>query len=987
MSPNSQNPYGINPYIIGTPIGKKHQLFGRETLLKTIEDSLQQNAKFILLYGQRRIGKSSLLKNIPLFISQDQYLFVPCDFQEHHHSSLGEIIYAIAREIFQPLDLDTSILQPLLNADLITIRRILNNRVLPQVYDKLDNKKLVLLLDEFDVVTQNDTEQAVELLHLLENLVRRQEELFVIAVVGRYLDSMPNLVQSFRGGIYQEIGLLDSESTKQQITQPANNILQYQEKTIEEIIKFSAGHPYYTQVLCHAIFNQARDESSSIVIPASVNDAVNQAIENAEGGLASIWDGLSVCEQVVFSAVADAQKRNTSENPLKLLEEYGLVLTNSLEEAIQLLINKGFLDRKPVKVKVEFVCLWLLQCHQLRAEIRSLETLEEQNVNQLLFVARNCWIGDKQQDGLDIYEQVLKLNPNHFSTIVELAEKYLQKENFDKALKLYGRAYKLDQIRYQEELIKALDFYGYYLINQKKYISAKQQYQKILQIQPENSLAKQKLAEIRDFKNNRNHHNSNFIQQVFRSRLSKIIIVFISAISIIFFSFLFNNCLLKEKLFLINCTENVKISKGERTLFPDLNNRDLDNVKNGIDKFYAKDYISAEEHFKAAINNNHDDPEILIYQNNARAIQQSKPLTLAAVIPATNRTDVALEMLRGMAQAQNQFNQQGGFKNRLLEIIIADDENQGDKAKLVAKKLVNDKLLGVIGHNSSDTTKEALPTYEEANLAVISPTSSSTEFQSRVFYRTINSNKVTGTTLAKYAWKVKLKKVVIFCNPKDTYSNTMREEFRVKFMANYGAEIVGVDEKCINLADPNFNIDEEVKKIVLKNQAQAIVLFPDTQNLKNAGRIAKAQKVLIDEQQQKGNNIQKLKLLGGDVLYNYGFLKEYNDALEGLVLSPPWFREAKQAKNFAQTAKDLWGGKEVSWRTATSFDATQAFIGAFKLSSNPSQKTVLDNLLKVKISSNNTSGDELVFDKNTREMKREEILITVQNGRFVLIPK
>ncbi|WP_392534694.1 ABC transporter substrate-binding protein [Nostoc sp. C117] len=994
MCPNSQSQR--SPYIIGTAIRNIDQLFGRENLLRTIADSLQQDAKFILLHGQRRIGKSSVLQNIHHFVSPDEFVFVSCDFQEHGHATLGQILYAIAKEIFEHLNLDQNILNPLLDlsADFRSIRRIVNNRILPPIDEALNNKKLVLLLDEFDVVNQNDTEQAVEFLRFLENLVRQQEYLFVIAVVGRYLNAMPNLVQSFRGAPFYEIGLLDNNDAKRLITQPADKILEYQEKTIAEILKVSSGHPFCTQVLCHEIFQLVRNQNNptnpTIVVPNYVVEVIPDAIESSGGGLDSIWKGLSISEKVVILAVAEAQNSHTIQNPLKLLESYGLVLTNSLQEAIQLLIDKGFLDSNPVKIKVELVRIWLLQRHPLRDEIRSLEILEEENVNQLLFVARSCWMGDKQQQdaALAIYEQALKLNPNHFSTILELAEKHLQLENFDKALKLYDRVDKLDRIGYQEEFIKALDRYGHWLITQRNYIAAKQQYEKILQIQRENSLAQNKLAEIKAYQNN-NNNKANLIQQVLRLPILLISLGLIGgSVSLIFGILLANSCPAgQEKNLGIFCINSLKISSGDRTLFPDIKNSDRDK---GIQSFKNRNYKEAEDYFKKAFadKNNRPDPEVLIYQNNARAIQQGNPLTLAAIVPATNITDSALERLRGIAQAQNQFNQGGGLNSRLLEIVIGDDNNNEDTAKRVAEELVKDKsILGVIGHGSSDATIAALPTYTSANLAIISPTSTSTQFPKQVFFRAINSNKVTGKNLAEYAWKQNLKKVIIFCNPKDSYSNTMREEFRINFMANLGAEIVDGGETCIhhNLADPNFNVDREVQDIFRnQNPAQAIVLFPDTQHLEIAGKIAKAHKDLIDTLQRTGSNIQKLKLIGGDVLYNNEFLNQYSDALEGLVLSTPWFPEAPKSKEFAQKAKAQWRG-DVNWRTATSFDATQAFIESFKLSPNPSQKTVLKNLPQVKLSSKNTSGEELVFDKNTREMKREEIPIMVKNGKFVVI--
>ncbi|MEH1830477.1 MAG: tetratricopeptide repeat protein [Nostoc sp.] len=494
-----------NPYIIGTPIDSPEKLFGRETILKDIEASLQQNAQFILLYGERRIGTSSILRNIPFFVSQDEFLFVHCDLQTYSYTGLSEIWYGIFSNVFELLNLDISKLDILLSVDVnINIRATINNRLLPLVYDALDNKKMVFLLDEFDILTQNDTEEASEFLRFLDNLVKLNEELFVIAVVSRYIDSdsdflQLNALQSLRGATYIHIGLLHKKSAECLIIEPANNILKYQSSAIEEIIKYTSGHPFYTQILCYEIFHLAMREDYAVIIPTFVNDVLEQAIESAEGGLGGFWDGLSIPERVVISAVAEAQKQNKSENPLKLLEAYGFVITDSLEKAIRLLTSKGFIEDNPTKLKVELVCYWLLKRHPLRDEIWSLETLERKNVESALNVARSLWQENKLETALSFYEQVLQLNPNHFSTVVELAEKYLQVEKFDEALELYHRAYKVDPASYQPELIQALDQYGHWLITESNFAKAKQQYEKILIVEPTNNLARQKIIEIKAF--------------------------------------------------------------------------------------------------------------------------------------------------------------------------------------------------------------------------------------------------------------------------------------------------------------------------------------------------------------------------------------------------------------------------------------------------------------------------------------------------------
>ena len=107
------------------------------------------------------------------------------------------------------------------------------------------------------------------------------------------------------------------------------------------------------------------------------------------------------------------------------------------------------------------------------------------------------------------------------------------------------------------------------------------------------------------------------------------------------------------------------------------------------------------------------------------------PFTLAAVVPADKKQTNAEEMLRGIAQAQTNFNQKG-LQGRLLEIIIVNDSNDPSKAQAVAEKIVNNpNILGVIGHNSSSASGKGLEEYEKAGIAMISPTSTSTSLWQR----------------------------------------------------------------------------------------------------------------------------------------------------------------------------------------------------------------------------------------------------------------
>lgn len=151
-----------NPYVIGRPINETELIFGRESLFHFIEDNLRQNIKVILLHGQRRMGKSSVLLNIPNFVAPDRFAFVPFDLQDHSQKSFYAILHALITEIIDYLEIDSDEIALPSTTDLEKDPYIFSRQFLPQVYQVLDGKKLVLLLDEFDALSNEVSDSVVK---------------------------------------------------------------------------------------------------------------------------------------------------------------------------------------------------------------------------------------------------------------------------------------------------------------------------------------------------------------------------------------------------------------------------------------------------------------------------------------------------------------------------------------------------------------------------------------------------------------------------------------------------------------------------------------------------------------------------------------------------------------------------------------------------------------------------------------------------------
>ncbi|HEY9675549.1 MAG TPA: ABC transporter substrate-binding protein [Waterburya sp.] len=318
--------------------------------------------------------------------------------------------------------------------------------------------------------------------------------------------------------------------------------------------------------------------------------------------------------------------------------------------------------------------------------------------------------------------------------------------------------------------------------------------------------------------------------------------------------------------------------------------------------------------------------------------------------------------MQGVALAQDEFNREGGLSNRLLKIVIAKDNDDPKQAKEVAQELVKDRnLIGVIGHVTSAASKEALPEYNKARLAMISPTSTSTALRGGVFFRATPSDRITGEKLAEYAIKKNLKRVVIFYK-NDAYGISLRNAFKNSF-TRQGGKIVREPMDLMKLQSDESRL---VKDILLKDKADAAVFCTNTEVYDVVEKIVQAQNTIP--------NLQKrLKLLAGNGLYGDKMLQQ---SFEGLILAVPWFEKEENGKDkeFTIKASRRWS-RPIGWDTAASYDATQAFIKAMSMSNTPDRETVLKTLKSVSLTPNETAKDELNFSEPEWNPKLEIIQV------------
>lgn len=379
----------------------------------------------------------------------------------------------------------------------------------------------------------------------------------------------------------------------------------------------------------------------------------------------------------------------------------------------------------------------------------------------------------------------------------------------------------------------------------------------------------------------------------------------------------------------------------------------------GIEALAAGNYDRAIAEFEASLRENRNDPETLIYLNNAR-IGDRKAYTIAVSVPASTSENAAQEMLRGVAQAQDEVNEAGGIGGVPLRVVVADDANSPQVSPKVAASLVDESdILGVVGHFGSDVTLAAAPVYEQGQLVAISPTSTSVELSTAgdYIFRTVPSDRFTGNALAKYAIeRLKLKEAAVFYNAESNYSRSLKDEFTTALYGDGGEVAAEFD-----LADRNFNAFRALEEAKQRG-AEVIVLAANTETLDPALQVVRA-------------NRGELPVLGGDSLYKPETLKVGGDS-EGMVVAVPWHVLADPGSKFPGAARQLWGG-DVNWRTAMAYDATEALIAA--IAEDPTRRGVQEALSNPGFSAEGATGTIRFLASGDRNQAVQ--LVRVEPGR------
>jgi branched-chain amino acid transport system substrate-binding protein len=150
----------------------------------------------------------------------------------------------------------------------------------------------------------------------------------------------------------------------------------------------------------------------------------------------------------------------------------------------------------------------------------------------------------------------------------------------------------------------------------------------------------------------------------------------------------------------------------------------------------------------------------------------------------------------GARMAIDELNAKGvtiGGKKVKLELLAEDDAADPKQGTAAAQKLVDSKVVGVIGHLNSGTSIPASKIYSDAGIPQISPSATNPKFTRQGYkttFRVVADDVHLGGTLGRYAAKDLKGKSIAVIDDRTAYGQGVADEFE-KGVKGAGGAIVG----------------------------------------------------------------------------------------------------------------------------------------------------------------------------------------------------
>ncbi|MCF7816818.1 MAG: ATP-binding protein [Kiritimatiellales bacterium] len=342
-----------------------------------------ENAEKLFVYSERRLGKTSLIRKVLRELPKEEFLTVYIDlwptdgetsFVLACAKAFSEAMATTTDKLLQTAKTFFSRLVPSVSAnddgkpvvtfgfdqkrpDVPLLEEIL---AMPAQAAEKEGKRVVVVFDEFQQILEYESD-VVE--RLLRSSIQHQTDVAYVFCGSRkhlirqmFMDSQRPM---YRSGSHYPLGLITEDHWQgfiaEKFTETGKRI---GAETISAICRLTEGHPFYTQHLCHPLWELC--ETGGEVKPGMIDQATTLLLDRESYAFMNLWESLPRNSRRLLKGIA-AEAPGIQVFSSEFLRKYQLGSSSNAQRAVEQLLKKDVIDKEEGSVVIpdRFFRLWI----------------------------------------------------------------------------------------------------------------------------------------------------------------------------------------------------------------------------------------------------------------------------------------------------------------------------------------------------------------------------------------------------------------------------------------------------------------------------------------------------------------------------------------------------------------------------------------------------------------------------------------------------
>lgn len=327
-----------------------------------------RNGDRLFLYAERRMGKTSLALQVLRNLDRKRYIGAYVDlwptegkesFAEAVAAAISGSLASTADRLLEAAKRFFGGLAPVVSLDAqgtpqlsfglrgsrIEVNGLRDVLRAPEVIARRRRKKVVIVLDEFQRILEYNSD-LVE--RTLRSAIQEQDHVAYL-----FLGSRRHMIQRmfldrsrplYRSGSHYPLGPI---AIKHWIPFVTTRFRRYGKaigaEEVRRICEISGGHPFYTQHLCHAVWELCEPERS--VETSTIEDAFGLLLERESYAYTALWESFRPNQRRLLLGLA-TEPPGVRPFSSDFVRHYHLRSASSAQRAAQALLERDIIDRE-----------------------------------------------------------------------------------------------------------------------------------------------------------------------------------------------------------------------------------------------------------------------------------------------------------------------------------------------------------------------------------------------------------------------------------------------------------------------------------------------------------------------------------------------------------------------------------------------------------------------------------------------------------------